>query len=1775
MPNNKLNNQSSLNNQQQQDLMQAAALMFPSLFMAHQANQVFNNSSTNLQQQQQSLLQNFQSQQNLQQQQSYQSSQNKLLASLIQQQNLAQQNNSNDFLKLLNIQSNKKQENLPNAKNVDHKNSSPSPKPSNIEQNINSTERKVKQLEQQHHGHSYKGNGTGSECNKNTSQTSRNQISMYNESNKLAHKNEHNRNNNLDSPSESVCSENKSHKKPASMFSIKDLIGPTHEASSSTLINPKNSDNDCKSESDCLYKIQKDQKSSKQPLNNQPRNSQKGPAKNPMNSENNKQSENGGQNIFNMSQNDHLIMLAAATAVMQNSNPNIFQSKNVLGIDSSSNLSYDLLLQMAQQQEKSNKISSANNLSRPNQQQQAKTHHKSSKSIGTTFKHNSKISHMKLNTFYENGHHNTEKYEASNDIEEKIKAPLKYGWRRETIVKEVHKNGIKGDVIYYSPCSKKLRAFQDIERYLIKNEKDLDGRLTRENFTFSSKWLIGNFMLLKESDASCTISDKADYHEDKLKTELKFDILNAEEMTAKICELNPNFRSRNSIKYSNDFFQNEEYMKKPTIKLEDSYVSQGNNHPIKASNIYEFSEKNQSCMSLIKHEMNNKDQINSRYERHQQEQRDLMELKRQEKLLQRERKAREKWFEYVLTREQHPPKHQIQQIISDDAFKQNGTMFNSHTHPFETIDDMQEKFNKSMPDFNQIVGDNDDKIDWMGDAMQVIEFLNTFGPKLSESLNENENGAPGENDSFANVLSSIESFRLGICNKNEKLKREITQIAKLLVMCLVNTIGNTKSSLIDQSSEDFYLINKITNIECNDITYSEIMRLYIKRSYCFLRKRRELTSNKFNIDVTLELFNRLETYLENLSMHTFEFLGPKIKVGIMAYLCDELLSTSPIEDLNNLHNQEMIDENNDDSSCVVYDLDEAIDEFHSLRQEVCQLDSKRRQLKAEKQTINIQISAMPEDTKPADKDKQQKAVNKLDKTLTQLEKKRVQLKNESEKCSNRLRSGKYLGQDRYLRHYWSLSSSGAIHIEASGKSTAPGTIYYSDDSKLLADDPNDLLKFEDAVIKDVIDGLIDKVEQGSVEKMDETESETIKKYSHLVERLSSDNPFKLSLNTQNCDAIKLTFRQIEQLIRNEIQYKQPQRIDEKYLSIDDTESRSKWWVCDNETLFKQLIDCLSKRGYREKALLKCLNKLNEENQQSVTDDIDQQGNSQNGPVHAYGKLKEFISNINETSTTSKSNTQNIQIYREQMKVLKYVYSLEDRVFTANLQQPAVNEKSNTMKDRKNLKDDSSDSPESEQPIDVAVERLIDLERRIERRYLKYPFVPKKKLANLKLIQATEEPMSDEESSHGKAARSSTTDESTVSVTEELEKWRRLVLNCKTTSRLYILVDELSESIAWDKSIMKVICQICNSDSNEDKLLLCDNCDKGNHTYCFKPKLENIPEGDWYCFVCVGLLSNGQKLCCVCGSSENFCPYEATNPRNITNDLNKCDKCSKYFHGQCLPLAKQFKTTHKWHCLNCHNIKPTTKVLKTNLQLNNGGKSSDDVNLKRGNVSNDKRSAKKLKVLEEPDLSVQTKKTAKNSLLQKTLRNTKASRGRETDTEHNSSIDDGQSESKFNSEQENNNLVELNNSPASKKSQKTKKGKRLKKSEPLSVSVKPQKTISSPPATPPNHVVRERDIQLCRSIVNEMAKNENAVWFLEKVDEKENPDYYEHIKQPMDIESIKNKLKNKIYKTKEQFAYDCRLIFDNCEFFNEDDSKIGQAGHKLRVYFETKWMKVFD
>lgn len=48
-----------------------------------------------------------------------------------------------------------------------------------------------------------------------------------------------------------------------------------------------------------------------------------------------------------------------------------------------------------------------------------------------------------------------------------------------------------------------------------------------------------------------------------------------------------------------------------------------------------------------------------------------------------------------------------------------------------------------------------------------------------------------------------------------------------------------------------------------------------------------------------------------------------------------------------------------------------------------------------------------------------------------------------------------------------------------------------------------------------------------------------------------------------------------------------------------------------------------------------------------------------------------------------------------------------------------------------------------------------------------------------------------------------------------------------------------------------------------------------------------------------------------------------------------------------------------------------------------------------------------------------------------------------------------------------------------------------------------------------------------------------------------------------------------YKSRDDFIADVRLIFDNCEIFNEDDSPVGKAGHGMRKFFEVRWAELTD
>lgn len=63
------------------------------------------------------------------------------------------------------------------------------------------------------------------------------------------------------------------------------------------------------------------------------------------------------------------------------------------------------------------------------------------------------------------------------------------------------------------------------------------------------------------------------------------------------------------------------------------------------------------------------------------------------------------------------------------------------------------------------------------------------------------------------------------------------------------------------------------------------------------------------------------------------------------------------------------------------------------------------------------------------------------------------------------------------------------------------------------------------------------------------------------------------------------------------------------------------------------------------------------------------------------------------------------------------------------------------------------------------------------------------------------------------------------------------------------------------NIFTLVCEKCKGGHYEDKIILCDRCDKGWHMFCLSPAMEKVPEGEWVCPACVSAGAPVWQLFC--------------------------------------------------------------------------------------------------------------------------------------------------------------------------------------------------------------------------------------------------------------------------------------------------------------------------
>ncbi|XP_036140548.1 bromodomain adjacent to zinc finger domain protein 2B isoform X9 [Monomorium pharaonis] len=550
-----------------------------------------------------------------------------------------------------------------------------------------------------------------------------------------------------------------------------------------------------------------------------------------------------------------------------------------------------------------------------------------------------------------------------------------------------------------------------------------------------------------------------------------------------------------------------------------------------------------------------------------------------------------------------------------------------------------------------------------------------------------------------------------------------------------------------------------------------------------------------------------------------------------------------------------------------------------------------------------------------------------------------------------------------------------------------------------------------------------------------------------------------------------------------------------------------WWRITDVDTFQELLEHLHSRGVREKELkrttwatmesfLAVTGKINVDPGNMAATELQVEPDDPNTPI---------------PKPDNPSNWGEQVALRVDAQLLEQVEALEDKVANASMQV-----KGWKLPPRAGTEEaeeiDKLNEMEKISAVEQARQRLLSLEAAIERRYLKPPLgvcTGDPNLAALKAEQAAAANANSNNSEQNNQAPAPP-EETTP---RGLNTWREATARAHTSAQLAMALYMLEASIAWDKSIMKAVslttarnsvcaklrnrcvslkatnqykqllttsqtsnCQFCHSGDNEDKLLLCDGCDRGYHTYCFRPKMENIPDGDWYCHECMNK-ATGERNCLVCG-------------KRVGKNLVLCELCPRAYHTDCHNPVMPKMPRGKWYCSNCHSKQPKKRNSSRRSHTKGGGT--------RESESSD-----------HPPASP-TPSTASNT-----------------------HVED------------------------------------VSSSEPPTPTASPRKEGNNRTLTKK----QQRELAPCKILLEQLEQQDEAWPFLLPVNTKQFPTYKKIIKTPMDLSTIKKKLQDSAYKSRDEFCADVRQMFINCEVFNEDDSPVGKAGHGMRSFFEMRWTEI--
>lgn len=98
---------------------------------------------------------------------------------------------------------------------------------------------------------------------------------------------------------------------------------------------------------------------------------------------------------------------------------------------------------------------------------------------------------------------------------------------------------------------------------------------------------------------------------------------------------------------------------------------------------------------------------------------------------------------------------------------------------------------------------------------------------------------------------------------------------------------------------------------------------------------------------------------------------------------------------------------------------------------------------------------------------------------------------------------------------------------------------------------------------------------------------------------------------------------------------------------------------------------------------------------------------------------------------------------------------------------------------------------------------------------------------------------------------------------------------------------------------------------------------------------------------------------------------------------------------------------------------------------------------------------------------------------------------------------------------------------------------------------------------------EADMELIKKLAKQLAANRNSWPFKQPVDPADVPNYYKVVKEPMDLQTIENRVAASHYGKLSDFVGDVMRIFENCRYFNQPNTQIMKCAEGLEGFFAQK------